>query len=85
MPGAENLICLDPSIMSFQVIARPIRMVTAYQIFVEERLNDNDIRVVPHRDRLAALSEKWRNLSQDAKDLYQARAEARWEAAVMRT
>ena len=45
---------------------------SAYSLFSKEMLNNVEIKKYPSKERMAQISEKWKILPQDQKDMYQA-------------
>merc|ERR1712038_464325 len=72
-PQHKNFLTQDDQRILDKYMGRPEKPPSsAYSLFSKEMLNNVEIKKFPSKERMAQISEKWKILPQEQKDMYQA-------------
>merc|ERR1712226_686950 len=72
-PAQKNFLTQEEQRILDKFMGRPEKPPSsAYSLFSKEMLNNVEIKKFPSKDRMAQISEKWKILPQEQKDMYQA-------------
>ena len=70
-PERKNFLTQEDQKILDKAMGRPEKPPSsAYSLFSKEMLNDVEIKKFPSKDRMAQISERWKNVDQDTKDRY---------------
>ncbi len=68
-PERKNFLTQEDQKILDKAMGRPEKPPSsAYSLFSKEMLNHADIKKFPSKDRMAQISERWKNVDQDTKD-----------------